>query len=43
MLSYRVAFFLGIAGIVIGAVRFAYMAGFLEEIGHLQQLMAPYQ
>ena len=31
MLSYRVAFFLGIAGIVIGAVRFAYMAGFLEE------------
>jgi len=31
MLSYRTAFFLGIAGIVIGAVRFAYMAGFLEE------------
>lgn len=31
MLSYRIAFFLGIAGIVIGALRFAYMAGFLEE------------
>ncbi len=31
VLSYRLAFSLGIASIVIGAVRFAYMAGFLQE------------
>lgn len=31
MLSYRIALILGIAGIVIGALRFAYMAGFLKE------------
>lgn len=30
-LSYRLAFVLSIAGIGVGAVRFAYMAGFLQE------------